>query len=83
MLYCCTCRVAGYGQGVHKAAVPLGKTKLSNARVEQAGIPSVFVLKKEVVRTGDLVMPWQMIKKIKPKWPGKEISREFKRVSQL
>ncbi|CAE7552114.1 unnamed protein product [Symbiodinium necroappetens] len=43
-----SCWPRGYGQGVHKAAVPLGKTKLSNARVEQ------------------------MIKKIKPKWPGKD-----------
>ena len=52
---CCTCRVAGYGQGVHKAAVPLGKTKLSNARVEQAGLPYVLVLKKSHWRPCDAV----------------------------
>ncbi|CAE7673226.1 unnamed protein product [Symbiodinium pilosum] len=29
------CWPRGYGQGVHKAAVPLGKTKLNKTRVEQ------------------------------------------------
>ncbi|CAJ1334995.1 unnamed protein product [Effrenium voratum] len=43
-----TCWPQGYGQGVHKLAVPLGKTKLSSSRVDQ------------------------VIRKMKPKWPGKE-----------
>ena len=28
---------AGYGQGVHKEALTLGKTRLSSSRVDQAG----------------------------------------------